>query len=122
MSRLTEDTTLWLATTRADGSPHLTPIWFVWHDERIWVCTSATHVKARTITRDPRVMVALGTGAKPLVGQGRAVRHARPFPPGARQAFIDRFDWDIDVDDEDGTYDVLFEIAVERWVLGSPDA
>lgn len=122
MSRLVDDHTLWLATTRADGAPHVTPIWFVWQGDRIWVCTRSESVKARSLTRDPRVMVALGTGAKPLVGEGTAVRHARPFPPAVREVFVAKFDWDIDVDDEDGVHDALFEITIDRWLQGSPAA
>ena len=47
MDRLATDPNIWLATTRADGQPHLTPIWFVWLHERVWICTSGRSVKAR---------------------------------------------------------------------------
>ncbi len=119
MERLSVDTIIWLATVRSDGRPHLTPIWFVWHRDRVWICTSSTHVKARTLTRDPRVSVALQSGTRPLMGEGIAHRHERPYPPDVRDAFVARFDWDIDVDDEDGAYDLLFEIEISRWVMGS---
>jgi F420H(2)-dependent biliverdin reductase len=118
MDRLFTDPSLWLATTRADGRPHLTPIWFVWHDERLWICTSGRSVKAHALTRDPRVSVALESTGRPLAGEGTARRHARPYPPAVRDAFIAKFDWNIDVDDEDGIYDTLFEITVSRWLMG----
>ncbi len=122
MDRLASEKNIWLATTRADGRPHLTPIWFVWSGDRVWVCTSARNVKSHAMRRDPRVMVSLESGTRPLVGEGRAFEHARPYPPAVRDAFVAKFDWDIDVDDEDGVFDALFEIEVTRWVMGSPVA
>lgn len=120
MNRLADETIIWLATTRADGRPHLTPIWFVWSDDRAWICTSARNVKAHALRRDPRVMISLENGTRPLVGEGLAHPHERPYPPVVRDAFVAKFDWDIDVDDDDGVYDLLFEIEITRWVIGSP--
>ncbi len=41
MARVHTDKNIWLATVRPDGRPHLTPIWFVFHDAKFWVCTGA---------------------------------------------------------------------------------
>ena len=119
MDRLATDPNIWLATTRADGQPHLTPIWFVWLHERVWICTSGRSVKARALTRDPRVSVALESGRTPLVGEGVAQRHVRPYPPAVRDAFVEKFDWDIHVDDDDGPFDALFAIEITRWLMGA---
>ena len=118
--RLHTERNLWVATTRTDGRPHLTPIWFVWHDARVWICTSAGSVKAHALTRNPRVSVALESGGSPVMAEGIAHRFARPYPPAVRAAFVAKFDWDIDVDDEDGVHDALFEIVIDRWLQGSP--
>lgn len=120
MDRLVTDANIWLAIARADGRPHLTPIWFVWHDARVWICTSAMSVKARSLSRDPRVSVALESGNQPVVGEGMAYRHARPYPPGVRAAFVAKFEWDIDVDEQDGPFDALFEIEITHWLMGAP--
>ena len=48
-----------LATTRADGRPHVVPIWFVLDGDDIILTTGATSVKARNIRRDPRVSLAV---------------------------------------------------------------
>ena len=29
-ARLGRESTIWLATVRADGRPHLVPLWYVW--------------------------------------------------------------------------------------------
>ena len=50
-----------LATTRADGRPHVAPIWFVVDesDGSIVFNTGAESVKGRTIARDPRIALCV---------------------------------------------------------------
>jgi len=119
--RLETETVLWLATTRADGRPHLSPIWFCWVDDRFWICTNSDAVKARTVAHQPLVSVALGSGTAPIVVEGRATVHARPYPEAVRAVFVSKFDWDIGTPDEDGPYDALIEIEPIKWLMGRPD-
>jgi len=118
--RLQRETILWLATTRPDGRPHLTPIWYCWVEDRFWICTNSTAVKTRNIAVHPTVSVALGSGSAPIVSEGRAVIHHRPYPEAVRAAFVRQFDWDIGAPDEDGPYDALVEIIPEKWLMGDP--
>lgn len=121
-SRLGVERNVWLATVRADGRPHLVPIWFVWHDERIWICTGGRSVKSRNLERDGRVTVSLEDGNRPVVGEGRASRTPRPYPRGVVDAFIAKFDWDLTAGDDDGggPYDALWAIEIDRWVFPGP--
>ena len=49
-----------LATTRADGRPHLAPIWFVLDDDDTVVFTTgADTVKGKTLRRDPRAAMVV---------------------------------------------------------------
>lgn len=48
-----------LATTRANGQPHVVPIWFVLDGDDIILTTGASSVKARNMRRDPRVSLAV---------------------------------------------------------------
>jgi PPOX class probable F420-dependent enzyme len=43
-----------LATTRADGGPHVTPVWFTLDGDDLVLTTAATSVKGRNLRRDPR--------------------------------------------------------------------
>ena len=45
-----------LATTRADGSPHVTPVWFLVDDDGEHVCfnTGTQSLKGKALRRDPR--------------------------------------------------------------------
>ena len=54
-----------LASTRADGSPHVTPVWFVVDGDDIVFTTHATSVKGRTLRRDPRAALCVDDPAPP---------------------------------------------------------
>ena len=51
--------TAMLATTLADGSPHVMPIWFVLDGDDIVFNTGARSAKGRNLRRDPRVALAV---------------------------------------------------------------
>lgn len=44
-----------LAIVRADGTPHVTPVWVALDGDEIVFMTSADTIKGRAIVRDPRV-------------------------------------------------------------------
>jgi PPOX class probable F420-dependent enzyme len=61
---------LQLATIDADGSPHLSTLWFGWLDGEIVAWTMRDSHKARNLRRNPRVacLVDAGTGYGELRG------------------------------------------------------
>lgn len=48
-----------VATTRADGRPHVAPIWFVLDGEDLVFMTGAATVKGRSLARDPRLSLVV---------------------------------------------------------------
>ncbi len=48
-----------LATVRADGSPHVVPVWFALDGETLVFTTGAGSVKGRALRRDPRVSLCV---------------------------------------------------------------
>ena len=48
-----------LATTRADGRPHVTPIWFVLDGDDVIFTTHESSLKGKTLLRDPRVAMVV---------------------------------------------------------------
>ena len=120
--RLVTEKNVWLCTVRSDGTPHLTPIWFVHEADAFWICTGARTAKTRNLRHHPRVALGLEDGNRPVVAEGDAVVHARPYPPSICAAFMAKFGWDISrEDDPDGPYDALWEVRVSRWLLGGPE-
>ncbi len=75
--RLTEARSYWIATTRADGSPHSVPVWGLWADGAFHFFTDPESLKARTITRDPRAVVHLESGDDVVILEG-TVEPCRP--------------------------------------------
>jgi PPOX class probable F420-dependent enzyme len=48
-----------LATTRADGAPHVAPIWFVIDGDDLLFNTGAETVKGKALRRDPRAALTV---------------------------------------------------------------
>jgi PPOX class probable F420-dependent enzyme len=61
-----------LATTKKDGSPHVTPIWYMLDEGKLIVNTTTDRVKYRNIKRDPRVSFLVDDGYPYIMIQGRA--------------------------------------------------
>ena len=77
-----------MATQRADGYPHLTPIWFVWEDGEFQHTLGANRVHLANLARDPRMSLVidedyrLETGSPPARARSRcaATRCSRRIP------------------------------------------
>lgn len=64
-----------LATVRADGRPHLAPIWFVLDGDDVVFNTGAATVKGRNLTRDGRIALCVDDDRPPfayVILEGRA--------------------------------------------------
>ncbi|MFD9305371.1 PPOX class F420-dependent oxidoreductase [Streptomyces sp. NPDC060048] len=64
-----------LSTVREDGSPHITPIWFVLDGDSFVFTTGKDTVKGRNLARDGRVALCVDDDRPPfsyVVLQGRA--------------------------------------------------
>ncbi|WP_204342864.1 PPOX class F420-dependent oxidoreductase [Micromonospora terminaliae] len=48
-----------LATVRADGSPHVVPVWFVLDGDDLIFNTGSSSVKGRNLVRDPRAALTV---------------------------------------------------------------
>jgi PPOX class probable F420-dependent enzyme len=54
-----------LATVRADGRPHVVPVWFIIDGDTLVFTTWYTTVKASNIRRDPRVSICVDDETAP---------------------------------------------------------
>ncbi|WP_216870964.1 pyridoxamine 5'-phosphate oxidase family protein [Modestobacter excelsi] len=66
--------TCWLATSNADGTPHLTGIGALWTSRTFWFETGTTTRKGRNLARDPRCSLSVATDETDLVVDGTATR------------------------------------------------
>jgi general stress protein 26 len=105
-----------MASVRADGRPHLVPVWFVVSGQRWYVSIEPDSVKARNIATNPRVSLALEDCDSPYILQGSA----RPSTITAviAQLFKAKYDWDITTEQR---YNAVYEITIERRLMMAKD-
>ena len=58
-SFLAESRNATLATIRVDGTPQLTPVWFVWDGERFMISMTSERAKYKNLARDPRMSLCI---------------------------------------------------------------
>ncbi|WP_055553897.1 pyridoxamine 5'-phosphate oxidase family protein [Streptomyces kanamyceticus] len=103
LERLREERDIWVSTGHPERGPHQVPLWFVWHGEALWMCTSATSATARNARAEPRVRLALPDTSDVVLVQGEArCFPAAEVPTAAADAFAAKFGWDPR--EEEGPY------------------
>jgi len=50
------------AVLRPDGTPQLSPIWFLYENERLYFSSSLSSAKCRHLRRDPRIALCIDAG------------------------------------------------------------
>jgi hypothetical protein len=73
-ARLERATVYWMATTRADGRPHVVPRWGVWTEHAFFYDGSPDTVHARNLQRNPACTLHLEDGSQAVIIEGAAQR------------------------------------------------
>ncbi|HAD06207.1 MAG TPA: pyridoxamine 5'-phosphate oxidase [Anaerolineaceae bacterium] len=73
-NRLITSRNYWVATTRANGRPHVVPVWGIWKDECFYFGTDIQSVKGRNLIRNPYLIVHLESGDEAVILECRAER------------------------------------------------
>ena len=73
-SFLAESRNATLATIRANGTPQLTPVWFVWDGEQFIITMTTERVKYKNLVRDARMSLCIDdvTGFGYVTAEGKA--------------------------------------------------
>jgi PPOX class probable F420-dependent enzyme len=77
-----------LATISSDGFPHVTPVWYVYEDGRIFTSTEKDRVKFRNIARDNKIGASIDWEPRPYRGlsiKGIAHVHEQQIKDRIRQ-------------------------------------
>ena len=74
-----------VATTNADGSPHVVPLWFVWHEEAIYLSTRQDGRTWANAAREPRIALTIDVGRSWVEIAGVEIR-GRAEPLSAESA------------------------------------
>lgn len=92
--RLTKGGWFWLATVRPDGAPHTMPVFAVWSESALYICSKETARKSRNLTADGRCVITTDAGDLHLIveGEARRVRDEATLRR-ASAAFKAIYDW-----------------------------
>jgi len=66
----------WIASTHPQGSPHVTPVWGVWLEGRLYFASDRQARKSRNLQANPQVVVHLESGDEVVILEG-AVEEVR---------------------------------------------
>jgi predicted pyridoxine 5'-phosphate oxidase superfamily flavin-nucleotide-binding protein len=95
LTRLARERDVWVASADTDGTPYLVPLWFVWHDEALWLATRPATPTARNLRTGRRARVALGDTLDVVLVDGDAEAFTcAEVDPAAADAFVARTGWD----------------------------
>ena len=115
--RLAQEENVWLCTVRPEGSPHVTPVWFVFLRDRWWIGVDGASVKVRNVERSSRGWLALEDGLSPVVAEGEAVLCRGLFPEEVMDAFAATYGWDVSAPRTPDGERVLIEFPVRPRLL-----
>ncbi|MCA9935379.1 MAG: pyridoxamine 5'-phosphate oxidase family protein [Ardenticatenaceae bacterium] len=98
-ARLGREPTIWVATVRYDGRPHLVPVWFIWLQEKIYISTGAETQKFLNLTVNGYVSLALPDTAQVIVIEGEAAVADWQTVDTVADYFYHKYEWDFRYDD-----------------------
>ncbi|NUS53734.1 MAG: pyridoxamine 5'-phosphate oxidase family protein [Streptomycetaceae bacterium] len=116
LRRLDREIDIWVATADADGLPCLVPLWFVWHEEAVWLATRTTNPTGRNLRDGGRARLALGDTRDVVLVDGEVETYAlADVPAAAAEAFLAKTGWDPRRDSPSYAFFRVRPHAVQAW-------
>lgn len=97
--RLGRELTIWLSTVRRDGRPHLVPLWFIWLDGYLYICTIPGTQKFTNLIYNQMVSLALPDPNNVLIIEGEAHVADDQTVEILGDYFYHKYEWDFRYDD-----------------------
>lgn len=98
-ARLGRELTIWVSTVRFDGRPHLTPTWFIWLDERLYIAISEDSQKFANLRHNQQITAALPDTDWVTIIEGEAHVADRETVAALGDYFYHKYEWDFRYDD-----------------------
>ncbi len=118
ISRLSKEKNMWLATIRKSNQPHLVPLWFLYINSKIYMCTTENSVKVSNIKLNSKGTVSLEDTFKAFIFECDLRIITQPFPSEVIEGFKQKFDWDIS---ESKSHNVLIELTPSHKIAFNDD-
>lgn len=98
-ARLGREPTIWVATVRYDGRPHLTPVWFIWLNEKVYISIGAETQKFVNLIANQSIALSLPDTDSVVLIEGEA--HVADWQTVDTLAdyFFHKYEWDFRYDD-----------------------
>ncbi len=97
-ARLGRESEIWVATVRADGRPHLVPVWFIYIDQKIYFCTGTETQKWLNLLHNQQISLALHDPNKVVMIEGEAHAVGQQVSLQMVDHFFDKYEWDFSAD------------------------
>lgn len=99
LSRLSRENTIWIATVRPDGRPHMTPVWFIWLEDKVYIATGSDTRKFANLRLNQKVALSLPDTDRVIIIEGEA--HVADYRTADKLAdyFYNKYEWDYNYDD-----------------------
>jgi hypothetical protein len=110
----------WVATVRADGRPHVTPVWGLWVNGAFYFGAGPGTRKARNLVENPNVVVHLESANDVVIVEGVAEVVTDPSPHLVERLFAaSTAKYGMGSRDVEGSYVVRPRVAF-AWSEGRP--
>ncbi|HEY8172590.1 MAG TPA: pyridoxamine 5'-phosphate oxidase family protein [Dehalococcoidia bacterium] len=97
--RLVQSHNYWLSTSRADGRPHVMPVWGVWLDDALYFSTAPGSRKARNIAERPECVVTTERADEAVIVEGAvSPENDAATLQSFKQAYDKKYDWDMETE------------------------
>lgn len=114
-TRLKSDKIIWFSSINPNNTPHIAPVWFVLFQNKLFVCTGSSSIKARNIKKNANIVCALEDGVDPLIIEGQSIFYdSKSASSDVIRLFKEKYDWDIMTDVE---YDMIVEILPKKVLM-----
>jgi general stress protein 26 len=98
-ARLGRESTIWVVTVRRDGRPHLTPVWYIWLEDRIYIAIGTDSQKFANLRGNQSVAIALPDTESVIILEGEAHAADRSTSDNLGEYFFHKYEWDFRYDD-----------------------
>ncbi len=96
--RLGREMTIWLATVRYDGRPHLVPLWYIWLDGKLYFATGSDTQKFANMYHNQAVSLSLPDPISVVIIEGEAHVADRATIDVLADYFYHKYEWDFRYD------------------------
>lgn len=99
-ARLGRESTIWFATVRNDGRPHLVPLWFIWLEGKIYIATGSHTQKFVNMSFNQEVALALPNPENVIIIEGEAHVSDWSNIDILADYFYHKYEWDFRYDQD----------------------